>query len=526
MLCKQDTNETMLLAGFCMTYDASQNITLVGGCPYNYHKVNAKGFYVRLPKDVSSLNSFVCGGLNRTGLLCGHCEEGLGTAVLSYKRNCMECLDSRYGWIVYVAAALLPLTLFYLIVILLSILATAAHMNAFIFASQMIACMVNANPYTYTSIPHPLNVIAVILYTFYGFWNLDFFRYVIPPFCLSNSLTDLHVVAMEYIVAFYSLFLILLTYICIKLHDRGCVILGLPFRKFDFLKRWNPKNFIVGIFATFLILSYSKLLFVSYNLLASSTLYNSFGESYGPPMVYYDASTPYFGKTHLPFAILAISVLCVFVVSPLVILLLYPTRAFQRVLNVVCGTRSRNAMQAFADTYQGCYKDGTNGTWDCRYFAGLYFLFRIILLTAAVMSNYYIWLVLILCPTAVAFLFALVRPYKDNRFNIFDSMIFAIFALVSFGTMYSKHVSELPMEVVYTPFFVPLTYIIVYMTYKLLSRAKSSRPNCLKWRATHLQLREQEGGVDDSDFPDRIVNPRDYQQLPPIVRPKHPWHTS
>ena len=436
VLCNQDTNETMLLAGFCMTYVASQNITLVGGCPYNYHKVDAKGFYVRLPEDVSILTSFMCEGLNRTDLLCGHCEEGLGTAVLSYKRNCMKCLDRRYGWIVYVAAALLPLTLFYLIVILLSIHATAAHMNAFIFASQMIACMVNANPYTLTAIPPPFNTIVVILYTFYGFWNLDFFRYVIPPFCLSNSLSDLHVVAMEYIVAFYSLFLILLTYICIKLHDRGCkilVFLGLPFRKLNILKRWNPKNFIVGIFATFLLLSYSKLLFVSYNLLASSTLYNSFGKSYGPPMVYYDASTPYFGTVHLPFAILAISVLCVFVVSPLVILLLYPTRAFQRVLNVVCGTRSRNAMQAFADTYQGCYKDGTNGTWDCRYFAGLYFLFRIILLTAAVMSNYYIWLVLILCPTAAAFLFAIVRPYKDNRFNMFDSFSFAMIALAAFG---------------------------------------------------------------------------------------------
>ncbi len=34
-----------------------------------------------------------------------------------------------------------------------------------------------------------------------GFWSLDFFRHVIPHFCISEDMSTLNVIAMEYIVA-------------------------------------------------------------------------------------------------------------------------------------------------------------------------------------------------------------------------------------------------------------------------------------------------------------------------------------
>jgi len=49
-----------------------------------------------------------------------------------------------------------------------------------------------------------------------GFWNLDFFRPIVPPFCVSPNLTNLHAFALEYIEAFYPLICILLTYICLN----------------------------------------------------------------------------------------------------------------------------------------------------------------------------------------------------------------------------------------------------------------------------------------------------------------------
>jgi len=54
-----------------------------------------------------------------------------------------------------------------------------------------------------------------------GFWNLDFFRSIVPPFSVSPNMKNLHAFALEYIEAFYPLILILITHICIKLHDHN-----------------------------------------------------------------------------------------------------------------------------------------------------------------------------------------------------------------------------------------------------------------------------------------------------------------
>ena len=65
-------------------------------------------------------------------------------------------------------------------------------------------------------------------------WNLDFLRYVIPPFCISKSLTTLQAEALEYVVGVYPLLLIVVTYIFVELYDneyRMIVALWSPFRK-------------------------------------------------------------------------------------------------------------------------------------------------------------------------------------------------------------------------------------------------------------------------------------------------------
>ena len=73
--------------------------TIVGRCAFNYHNPDTQTFYVTLPNDTSQLNSFMCSGLNRTGLLCSQCQQGLGPAILSFKRQYVECFDQRYGWL-------------------------------------------------------------------------------------------------------------------------------------------------------------------------------------------------------------------------------------------------------------------------------------------------------------------------------------------------------------------------------------------------------------------------------------------
>ena len=102
VICNSNTNLSMLLYTNCMTYDELSNSTVSGFCAFSFHKPDAHQWYVKLPRNVSDLNDFVCGGLNRTGLQCGQCQPGLGPAVFSYTMQCLQCLDSGPGWVLYV----------------------------------------------------------------------------------------------------------------------------------------------------------------------------------------------------------------------------------------------------------------------------------------------------------------------------------------------------------------------------------------------------------------------------------------
>ena len=140
----------------------------------------------------------------------------------------------------------------------------------------------------------------------------------------------------------------------------------------------------------------------------------------------------YFSKGHLPYAVLAIIVLLVFTLLPIALLCLYPCRCFQRLLNV-CHLKCQ-ALRTFMDAFQGCYKDGTNGTRDCRFFAAVFLITRVavnlLLVTTLVSYNNSLIITLFLI---VILLVSGFQPYKKQFYNILD-----IFFLVSAGSFMSS----------------------------------------------------------------------------------------
>ena len=472
LLCNLKSNIS-LHHEYCMTYNEVNDSTALTVCPYQHRKPDVQELYVTLPRNVCDLNEFMCGGPNRTGLLCSHCKPGLGPAVFSYTLPCLKCLDSGYGWLLYMFLATFPTTVMFLMVIICQIRITAAPMNVFIFASQVLVSLVNANPHGFTDVSKPSYYFTLFFLTVYGVFNLDFFRYVIPHFCISSTMTTLQALSLEYIVAFYPLFLITVFYICIQLHARDCkplVYLWKPFRKCCscISQRWNPSESLVYAFATFLLLSYSRILFVSFNLLHSNSIHDNTGEKEGSLVFYYNATVPYFGTEHLPFALLAISVLAIFIVLPVLMLLLYPTRVFQRLIGC-CNTRW-HALDAFVDAFQGYYKNGINGTPDWRYFSGLYLIFRILVIGTHVLPDIQYRVVYrVMCYSIVSLLFGLLQPYKERWINYWDSVAFM---LLSFGesvaVLYDVYITRSPLGFVYALAVAPLLYLIVYTCYKLL----------------------------------------------------------
>ncbi len=89
--------------------------------------------------------------------------------------------------------------------------------------------------------------------------------------------------------------------------------------------------------------------------------------------LFYDASVRLYHGQRLPFAMLAIGILLVFVVIPPVVLLLYPTTASRLCLERLYINMAN--VSAFLGVFQGHFKDGIAETWDWRWFSAAYLLF-------------------------------------------------------------------------------------------------------------------------------------------------------
>ena len=474
--CVHETNLTELLSPYCMTTSVTitssnssvnSSCPLVGICPYNYHGADIRHRYASVPANISKLNEHMCSVLNRTGLLCAHCKDGLGPAVLSYELQCLECKDSPYGWMLFAFLAFFPVTVLFLLMVVFQVHGTSPSLSIIVFGSQILTCSVQIDIYyDYAGKSLTLfRVLKLIGLTIAGFWNLDFFRYVIPRFCVSNELTTLHVVALDYLVACYPLILIALTYICIELHAKNCRLVVCLWKRFNLCfsycrRRWNPKTTIIHAFSTFLVLSYSKLLFISLNLLASTRLYDINGQRIGHTVVYLNASIPYLSDTHRPYAILAFLILSTLIAIPPLILLLYPTKLFQKCLGLC--RMQWHPLHAFADTFQGYYKDGTNGTKDYRSFAGFYLILRILVLTVNRINFRYSWFVGIVCPIVISLLFALLRPYKNIWYTVLDCFMMALMALLEFWILYSDltDVISVPHPLLYIVGIIPVILLM------------------------------------------------------------------
>ena len=210
-----------------------------------------------------------------------------------------------------------------------------------------------------------------VLLVLCGIWSLDFFRSVIPPFCVSSNIKAIYALALEYLVAFYPICLIIITYSFIKLHDnnfKAIVWLWKPFhRHFVYFRRkWDSKASIINAFTTFILLSFSKILFVSFTLLHSISVYHNL-HHYGNPrcVLYYDPTVECYTLEYSILSAIAVCVLVIFIICPTILLILYPTRLFRRCVSC-CGFRRWHALHMFVESFQGEYKDGTNGTRDFR----------------------------------------------------------------------------------------------------------------------------------------------------------------
>ena len=468
--CDNSTREVAVLAWFCMTYDNKDNTTVVGKCIFPHKTLDSsRKMYVKVSQNVSKLEE-TCHSFNRRGRLCGQCRENFHIPTYSFDVKCMKCTSSVLSNVIwYVGVAFVPLTIFFLIIFLLRVNVSSPQFNCVIVACQLITSPINIRNLLSTK-DTKFSFFVKMLTTVYGIWNFDFFRTVIPPVCL--PLTIPQVIALDYIVAVYPLVLLLIFFALITAYERGIqvvVCILRPFHQFSarFRRQWHIKHSVIDGFASFILLSYTKILYTSANLLISTNVYDIHGHWKGKYLSI-DPSIAYFSAGHLPYAICAVLLLIVVVALPLVFLLLYPMICFQRCLNRL-GMNSPT-LQQFVQYFQGYYRDRTDGGMECRYYAAMYPSLRIgLFLAFSITLNPLIYPLLIFFSLAIALVLVFFQPYRHpythyNKIDVF--FIFMISAYCLFLIMllldYEKQVNVIAVCIFLVILsFLPLLYFFV-----------------------------------------------------------------
>ena len=430
MTCNKTIFEISLVRCYCMTYDEHTDTTEVGLCyvtcgkrnKYEYTNSYKFGDWKVLTNNSHELNQDVCGYYKRTGRLCAKCMENYSLPVYSYSPKCAKCLRSEFkvNLLKYIAVAFLPLTMFYIVVTVFKVSILTGD-----YVGYVLACQIITSQFTIGNI-YELIYGHKLLLPFFEIWNLDFLRPLYSPFCIHPDMTTLQVLALDYLVAVYPLFLIFLTYTAVLLHDRYSIVVKIwrpAYRVLSCIRReWNIRGSLIQAFATFMVLSYVKILNVSFRLLIPVRVKNIYAEVINVTYLASDAELVHFGREHLPYGILAIVMLSVFNILPTLLLLVYPCGCFQKCLTC-CGIRSVT-LHTFMDTLQGCYRYQPR---DCRYFAGYYLCVRILTLaTFAVINDQMITSISSVYFSLLAILVTFVKPYRQELHNKIDVGIFSL----------------------------------------------------------------------------------------------------
>ena len=528
--------------GICMTYNSAIELTEFGRCPYIAHyntTLDDKDLYIQLPDNVFLLNEFMCGPLNREGTLCGKCKDGYGIALYSYTLECSKCWGHGYGWVLYYLLELFPITVMYFLVVIFHIRATSSPLSALVFMSQIVVYTVRLNVPLHMYIENVVTgfpyVAFKVLLVLCGIWSLDFFCSVIPPFCVSNEIKASYALALEYLVAFYPICLIILTYSFIKLHDnnfKAIVWLWKPFHKHfvHFRRKWDSKASIINAFTTFLLLSFSKILFVSFTLLHNISIYHTFNHHGNSRCVlYYDPTVECYTLESTIFSAVAVCMLVIFIISPTILLILYPTRLFGKCVSC-CGFRRWYALHMFVKSFQGQYKDGTNGTRDFRMVSASFLILRILYLMIFLdlhHSNPPTSVYSCITFASATGFYALTRPYKSSVKNNIDISILLLLEGLSFAfytVMYHPTSTTSRCAIVISTVLIAVPHMVLILNICNTLAKKVGLTQCLKKNYKTLKLSmlparwsdaDVESESDTGSLPDRLVNPQEYEPVLP-----------
>ena len=469
-IAKCENINSFIVRGFWIGR-CSGNKVCTARCPPGYCSYNGnKSELLQLPPSLNDLDGFLCDKF-RTGILCNECKNGSAVYYHSHHYRCQPNNLCSLGILFYLLSEILPLTIVFLVVTIFNISLTSGAVNGFVLFAQ-ISDSIDISARGSIEFPRPANALSHPYRLIYRMFNFDFFSLESLSFCLWESATALDLMAVKYVTITFALFLVLLTVVI--LNSWKCKILCAWFR---------PRTLRAALthgLTTLLIICFSQCARVCFLILSPTELtYTNHSET----VVSFNGGLHPFHKGHIQYAIPALFFLFCLVFLPLVWLLLYPLLFKMLAKCHLSESRiSHFSSKIFPiellDSFQSCFKD------NCRHFAGLYFLYRIVPLIVSIVKSHFTFYTL----TSVQFLGMLTlhsafQPYKNHYHNLTDSFIFANLLLVNLLTAYNygmisgedQFSNEIKQRVVYVQLvlmYLPLVYILCICATKVYKKGK------------------------------------------------------
>ncbi len=477
---------------FCFTFNENNNEFFFGRCP-----LVSSGIF--LPSQISSPltfnEKFMCKFQNRTGQLCSKCSNEHALSLNSVMFNCVPVKHCHgYEWLIFIILHIVPVTLLFVLIVVFEIKLLSGYAFAYILFSQVICLqsLDQENTLGLADTSKSPRKIYNVLMTFYSIWTMDTGRLIYPgELCTRDNIDTVGAIMLQLLPAFYSFFLVFVTYVCIllckKCHKatRICKPLSSCFARLS-AKRMNLNLLLINAFAAFYVISYAKVFTTCLMVLTPTYLYDLEGD-HDQSVYLYDASAGYFaGARLILLSTLALLILIVIVVIPTIVLLLYQCRKFRETFQL-----NKPCFITLMDSFQQCYKDGTNGTKDCRWFSAVYFLLRIVLFTLYLMLNnvfFYHYTMLLLmqgCLIGTVILIVFVSPYKNSAYNKLDivmmllGMVLLSLAICNSFPIYDLNCVQIMIMILFlVPFFGAVLFIGYYTLVKVIVAIRLSVIAC------------------------------------------------
>ena len=503
LYCNQSQQVSYITLDYCMTYNHETNDTLLFYCPYNTSRFQNRSLdtvskrRIIITKTVSDLNKFTCSPLNREGTYCETCKEEHGPSVFTQQLRCFNCTKPYSGWALYLSLEFIPLTVFFFVIIIIGISPTTAYMNSFVLLSQLVSLIFSYGNQGQFIPPFGIayKVLIKTLQTLYGIWNLDFFRHVVPGFCVSSNLSNLQVFLIQCASAFYPLCLLFVGWLCVFLHQRNFrLFVGLwkPFRQC--LSHYplpnNLNESLMRLFVTFYLFGYTKILYTCTLLITRAPLFTLNGKVI--QVLFSSPDIGYFSQEHIPYAIIGLLMLSTLILPPAVYLTIYPL--FEKKKYFI----KNFFLRSFVKASCSCFRDGSDKNMDCRQFAGGYLCLRIVcvMLFAVIWSPLATYCTLSAVFTLSAIVVGIYRPYKQNICNVIDVIFFSLFAVgilfSAFATFPGVHDNfQTSLDVIiFICLVVPLLYATIFLTGKLVKFFKTLISFSCKRRRDYEEISE------------------------------------